>query len=681
MRFDLNKEVFSNVSGKKIKNAKIIAEACNEIARSNLDAMIIIESMGSIKAIESGGVKLEADLSKELLVNIFNYEKPSQKVPPREQSSTIALSDGAVVIRNNKISRVACSINLPDIDKRDLRKKAVELSRRYGALVIICEKRIGKTLNYDVYGNEIPQRGIISVINDGEIEENLELDTLVGKISGKSKIAISDVERLMLGIRGLFTKNVIFKLLSFFAAFILWAVVININNPMETYSFSTNVIFEGTDTLAGKNLVWMNEASLQDLKVNFKVRGKRLALEQLKNASDKIKAVVSLQMGTYNSTVGETNKVLVNITLPNISGETFEITERSPQYLDITLEKYETLQKDINLNLTGEPKNGFVIEDMQISPNVVQVSGPASVIATVSEVKVTANISGISKDLNIIAGPKAYDIYGNEVLGVDLSVDKVNVNVPINEYKKIEIDASANQGMLEEDYILTDIVWEPKYVEIVGKSDIISRLDKLELPAVDLTGINENKEIICNIMDYLPDGVSLKDGYSEEIIVKVSVAKEEVRDFRIPIRNITVQGFTSTSQQYKLTQEYVWITIKAIDSIMENLDADSIKGNIRIGSYSEGEHSVPIEFNLPNGAEIVGRTPTVSISISEEKPSTEEPTTEESTEKDVPVISTEVESTTEESTEEETEEESTEEENTEEESTEEESTEEKKNKK
>lgn len=661
MIFDLNKESFSKVKeGKKRRSAQMIAEACNEISRANVEAMIVIEHIEKIKSDENNGIRLEAELSKELLVNIFNYEKPARKAMPREESSTIALSDGAVIIRNNKIFKAACSIVMSDMDKKSIRSQAIDISSKYSALVIVCEKNKSKEIVKDNNGNEIPQRGIISVVDYGKIKSNLEIEELKDILSGRNTVKMSDVSKIALKIKGFFVQNVFSKIFSFLAAFILWVIVININNPMETYSFSTNVTFSGEESLTAKNLVWMNKSSLQDSKVNIKVRGKRLALEQLKTESANIKALVNLQSEVYNSTVGETNKILVNITLPNISGESFEITERTPQYLDIILEKYETIQKDITLNVTGSLKDGFVMGNTEIVPNVVQVSGPASLIATVSEVKVIANVSGISKDLNIAAAPKAYDIYGNEVLGVDLSVEKVTVNIPVNESKRIKVDASANQGMLESGYVLMGITWEPAYIEIIGKSDKVALLEKLEIEPVDLTGINQDTEIMYRIADYLPEGVKLKDGSPEEIKVNILIAKEEVKDFRIPIRNITVQGFNSSSQQYKLMQEYIWVTVKAVESIMERIDTDNIRGNINIGSYSIGEHYVPVEFSLPSGASIVGGTPTVYISISNEEETSTEQETEEETEENVPVISTETkteESTEQESTEEETEEE------------------------
>src|SRR6266853_5058271 len=72
--------------------------AATTLSSTKTGALIIIERNVGLKNIIDGGVKLDAELSYDLLVSIFNTESP--------------LHDGAVVVRRHRVAAASCFLPL-----------------------------------------------------------------------------------------------------------------------------------------------------------------------------------------------------------------------------------------------------------------------------------------------------------------------------------------------------------------------------------------------------------------------------------------------------------------------------------------------------------------------------------------------------------------------------------------
>ena len=71
-----------------------IVKSVTEMSRTFTGALIVIERETKIGEIINSGIRLDSNLTKELLINIFTPNTP--------------LHDGAVVVRDNKIKAAAC---------------------------------------------------------------------------------------------------------------------------------------------------------------------------------------------------------------------------------------------------------------------------------------------------------------------------------------------------------------------------------------------------------------------------------------------------------------------------------------------------------------------------------------------------------------------------------------------
>lgn len=112
-----------------------IVIATTELAKSKTGGLIVIERDIQISDIIDNGVKINAEVSPQLIVNLFTPNTP--------------LHDGAIVISKNQIAAAACI--LPLADDKDIAKEigtrhraGIGISKESDAIAIIISEETGK---------------------------------------------------------------------------------------------------------------------------------------------------------------------------------------------------------------------------------------------------------------------------------------------------------------------------------------------------------------------------------------------------------------------------------------------------------------------------------------------------------------------------------------------------------
>ncbi len=129
--------------------------AVDYLSSKKIGALIAVEKDISLKSYTDRGTKLDAELSKDLLVNIFFPHSP--------------LHDGAVIIQNNRISAAGCLLPLPpthNLDPEFLTRTrhlaAIGFSQETDAAVIVVSEETG-TVSLATKGNlerELDREGL-----------------------------------------------------------------------------------------------------------------------------------------------------------------------------------------------------------------------------------------------------------------------------------------------------------------------------------------------------------------------------------------------------------------------------------------------------------------------------------------------------------------------------------------
>ena len=185
------------------------------------DGLIVIEREIKIKDIIETGVILNAEVSPQLLVNLFTPNTP--------------LHDGAVIISENKIVSAACI--LPLASSQDIAKElgtrhraAIGISKESDAIAIVVSEETGK----------------ISIAKDGTLIADLREDAL-------KKILIKNVvtdrfkddknsKKTILNIRNKINRKIIIMSAYTYINNICWEVWHEKNNWINNLSsFSSNL--------------------------------------------------------------------------------------------------------------------------------------------------------------------------------------------------------------------------------------------------------------------------------------------------------------------------------------------------------------------------------------------------------------------------------------------------------
>ena len=151
---EANKKEESGLNDKTIHE---ITKACVEMGKVKTGALIVIEGQQSLMDYERTGIDVDAIVTSQLLINIFEHNTP--------------LHDGAVIIRNNRITSATCYLPLTDNDSI-----SKEVGTRHRAGVGISEA----TDSITVIVSE--QTGKLSVALDGALERGLDADELRAKL-------------------------------------------------------------------------------------------------------------------------------------------------------------------------------------------------------------------------------------------------------------------------------------------------------------------------------------------------------------------------------------------------------------------------------------------------------------------------------------------------------------------
>ena len=135
------------------ERAEDIFLSVDTMSKKKIGALIALEKNISLKSYADRGTKIEADVSKDLLISIFFPHSP--------------LHDGAVIVRGNKILAAGCLLPLPATHKlgknfltRTRHLAAIGLSQETDAAVIVVSE----------------ETGAISLATKGSLKQGLDLD-------------------------------------------------------------------------------------------------------------------------------------------------------------------------------------------------------------------------------------------------------------------------------------------------------------------------------------------------------------------------------------------------------------------------------------------------------------------------------------------------------------------------
>ncbi|MCQ2542198.1 MAG: CdaR family protein [Lachnospiraceae bacterium] len=428
------------------------------------------------------------------------------------------------------------------------------------------------------------------------------------------------------------TNNWGLKLLSVVIAFVLWLVVVNIDDPVISYTH-TGVMVDvvNADSLTAKGKVYeiLNNSNV----ISVTLIGKRSVIESI--GKDDIKAIADIQDLTLMDTVA-----IKVTTTKNVNK--LDAIKSDINALELSIENLKDIHLPVNVNIEGSPAGGYVVGDVVTNQNTIKVSGPESVIGQIEKAQCDISVEGRTTDISTSADIKLLDEYGDIVTHQNLSTNIKNINVTASVLATKAVDlVYSYSGVPSDGYVVTgDLECDKKAVYIAGKPSVIDNISVIAIPAtaINVDGKNDTYTTSVNVGRYLPEGVRLADSsFDGNVAVTVNIEKTVEQIINVPVENLKFINLPAgKSAEINLGgadikeeggKHYLMFKGIGVSGAFDDIEGNDITGYVNVQAYmdelgvselGDGNYSMGILFILPDGIQTYDDYQ-VGVTISDKK--------------------------------------------------------------
>ncbi len=390
--------------------------------------------------------------------------------------------------------------------------------------------------------------------------------------------------------------NLGLKVLAILFALFLWWAVVNIDDPVDTKTFNVDVAITNPEVItnAGKSYQIVDDTS----NVSVTVKARRKVLDEIRKSH--IVATADLREMQDTS-------VPIRVTVNGFEGS-YEEVSTNPRNIQVKVENTQKKTFPITTVALGTPRDGYVVGSMTASPKTVDISGPESLVSKINKVVAKVDVSELAEDtksqVQLIYYDAADNIINQTLLTSNVERNGASVSVSIWKTKELNLKFDTSGIKPAAGYVFNGIDVEPKTIEVAGSPEILRGLKELAIDkeALVLTDVTASEEIIVDINEYLPEGISLVDTDAANVVVRVILEKAGTKSLSLPTGSITI---LNASEELQLTYDVLAVELtfggKAED--LEKVSPETVIASIDLASYDkEGTFTVPVKITqAPNG--------------------------------------------------------------------------------
>lgn len=242
--------------------------------------------------------------------------------------------------------------------------------------------------------------------------------------------------------------NLGLKIVAIIFAVLLWWIVVNIDDPIDTKQYVVNVSVTNTEVItnAGKSFQILDDTN----SVTVTIKGRRKVLDEIKT---------SYIVATADLREMQDSSVPIRLKVVGYEGD-YETATAYPQNMQVRVENTQKKTFPITAVSTGNPRDGYVVGTMTSSPQTVDISGPESMVAKINKVVAKVDVSEISADTTIETELIYYDAAENRIdkslLSSNCDKNGVTVNVDIWHTKKVSLNFDTSGIKPASGYAFTD---------------------------------------------------------------------------------------------------------------------------------------------------------------------------------------------------------------------------------
>lgn len=385
-------------------------------------------------------------------------------------------------------------------------------------------------------------------------------------------------------MKEMLTRNLNLKILSLLIAFIVWLIIINIEDPAIVGNFE------------GIPVTIINESALDEIDkvydvvsgsvVDMEVKGKRSVIENL-SRSDFVATANLEELSIVNA-------MEIKVSVPKY-GNQVEIIDQSVSTMEISIEDLVTEQFRVDIVEIGTVKEGYYVDEKTASPNIVQVKGAESVISKIKEVVVEVNVSGADETFTVTEEQQVYDYNGTliEPSKMEMNYNEFNITVNLLETKTVKLFIEL-KGTPLAGYDYVGFEYEPKEVEIAGSKEMLGKVPHIK-GEFNISGLYEDIEDEINITEFIKEDVILISE-NQNVAIHVDFEKLEKKDITFPVSSIEVINLPEGKRVEFLDKELLIVGVTGLSSKTQRINRSNINPYIDLSNIVENRGYIPIKF-------------------------------------------------------------------------------------
>lgn len=382
--------------------------------------------------------------------------------------------------------------------------------------------------------------------------------------------------------------NLGLKILALITGFIVWVIVLNVDD----YSV-TKTIRDIPVTVINEDAITSNN-QLYDITegdtVDIVVKGRRTVVENL--TADDFTATADL------SKLSVTNAVQIQVEADKESVNDEITITIVDNMMVIELESEETRSFPVLVTTTGEAAEGYTVGTGVATPNLITVTGAASVINNIERVEVNVDVSGQSSDVSVTEKPVFYNPAGDEINSDKLTggLENISVTVPIYKTKTVPVNITTD-GELPDMYVVADVEYVPDRITIGGTEESLRYITSIDIEDIDITGLTEDLELTVDVTKYLPEDVVVADDNSS-ISVRINIERFVSREITLTAADINLTGRKAdVDYDISFAEGSSVVVVSGLSDVISGLTASDLNISVDVSEYGEGEHHIEPEIN------------------------------------------------------------------------------------
>lgn len=402
--------------------------------------------------------------------------------------------------------------------------------------------------------------------------------------------------------------NIGLKILALLIAVIVWWVVMNIDDPLVKKTINgVSVELRNDDDLIDKGYIYEVESGNV---IAITVWAPESVAKELKS-SDFIAYADLSQL----SPLTDTANITVECVKSDVKNDIKEITSKI-QVVKLSIDNKQTAEVPVTTAIVGNPAENYVIGDISISQNKIEITGAASVIEKIVRAEIKYDVSNMMQSVNEMVTPVFYDENNNVVDtgAIQLSRNSLRLSVVINPTKWIGVTINPSVTVAD-DYKMVGYSLSFDQVKIAGTQESLANISAIDLPsdAIELTDVTESQDCVVNLANYLKASYKIVSG-TTELTVHIDIEPMVVKSYIVRKNGIAVNNL-GDGLEAQIEDSYIEVKVKAIQEVHDSFNMDVLNPNIDLKGYGPGEYEVPVILSEDLNNYILVGNVTIKVNI------------------------------------------------------------------